>query len=126
LQKSKPNNQKISSRKEIPEIHRTDNSPVNNDLFILTSDDSNNNFSRAPPKIKTEIIIPWEHTCDKDCLTIMHMFLTVPEIHCLFKPKSHVYTPRWLKMGKRIYFASSLSLGVINFLSLLFTLSLCC
>jgi hypothetical protein len=42
------------SPKETAEMFRTDHSLGNEVFFILTGDNSNNNFSRIPPETRTE------------------------------------------------------------------------
>jgi hypothetical protein len=43
---------KVPPKKEMVETHRKVHQPGNNDLFILTGDDNNGNFSRISPQTR--------------------------------------------------------------------------
>jgi hypothetical protein len=47
---------KLPPRKDTAETHRRDHPLGHKDLLILTSDDSDNNFSGTPPKMRTELM----------------------------------------------------------------------
>jgi hypothetical protein len=49
--------EKTVPKERTAETYRTDHPKCNGDLFILSSDESSNKFSRNPPPKRTEVII---------------------------------------------------------------------